>query len=153
MLDFGATPDVLLNNFRLLKIDPTTIDGLILSHGHADHFGGLIGFIEHHRSALRPDVALVVGGEDNFCWNHGKAADSTFPDFGVLNRADLQRLSVPWSTAEAPRLIGDQAFSTGRISRAAADADTIRETVRRSSIDRIYERIYNSRPVHEREPA
>lgn len=117
MLDFGATPEVLVNNVKLLQIDPATLDGLILSHGHADHFGGLIGFIDHYRSSLRPDVALVVGGEDNFCWQHAKAPDGSFPDFGVLDRADLLRLSVPWSTAETPRLIGDQAFSTGRIAR------------------------------------
>ena len=32
---------------------------------------------------------------------------------------------------------------------SAADADLIRETVRKSSVDRIYERIYDSQPSHE----
>jgi HTH-type transcriptional regulator/antitoxin MqsA len=36
---------------------------------------------------------------------------------------------------------------------SAADADLIRETVRKSSVDRIYERIYNSRPSDERKRA
>lgn len=45
MLDFGLTPDVLVNNAKLLGIDPAKLDGLILSHGHGDHYGGLIGFI------------------------------------------------------------------------------------------------------------
>ncbi len=31
---------------------------------------------------------------------------------------------------------------------SAADADLIRKTIRKSSVDRIYERIYNSRPSH-----
>jgi len=121
MLDFGLTPDVLVNNATLLGVDPATLDGLILSHGHGDHYGGLIGFIAKHRAALRPDIALVVGGEDNFCWQYVKKPDGKFTEFGVLDRADLKRLHVPWSTAEEPRLIGDQAISTGRIARESIE--------------------------------
>jgi 7,8-dihydropterin-6-yl-methyl-4-(beta-D-ribofuranosyl)aminobenzene 5'-phosphate synthase len=117
MLDFGLTPDLLVNNAKLLGVDPARLDGLILSHGHGDHYGGLVGFLETHRSALRPDIALVVGGEDNFCWQYSKSPDGKFAEFGVLDRADLKRLAVAWSVAEEPRLIGDQAFSTGRIAR------------------------------------
>jgi hypothetical protein len=36
--------------------------------------------------------------------------------------------------------------SAGTPMISAADADLIRETVRKSSVDRIYERIYNSQP-------
>jgi HTH-type transcriptional regulator/antitoxin MqsA len=36
---------------------------------------------------------------------------------------------------------------------SAADAELIRETVRKSSVDRIYERIYNSRPSREHKRA
>ena len=63
--------------------------------------------------------ALVVGGEDNFCYQHVKTPDGQLADYGVLDRNDLKRLSVAWTTAEEPRLIGDHAFSTGRIERAS----------------------------------
>jgi 7,8-dihydropterin-6-yl-methyl-4-(beta-D-ribofuranosyl)aminobenzene 5'-phosphate synthase len=119
MLDFGSTADVLANNVELLGIKPAQLDGLTLSHGHADHFGGLIGFLERYRSAMRPDLALVVGGEDNFCYQHVKTPDGQLADYGVLDRNDLKRLSVAWTTAEEPRPIGDHAFSTGRIERAS----------------------------------
>lgn len=33
-----------------------------------------------------------------------------------------------------------------------SDADLIRDTVRKSSVERIYERIYNSHPAYEHEP-
>ena len=36
---------------------------------------------------------------------------------------------------------------------SAADADLIRETVRKSSVDRIYERIYDSEPSHDHKRA
>src|ERR1700680_4526059 len=41
LLDFGYTPEVLLRNFSLLGIEPERLDGLILSHGHRDHYGGV----------------------------------------------------------------------------------------------------------------
>lgn len=116
MLDFGSTPDVMLNNFKLLKIDPAQLDGLILSHGHGDHYGGLVGFLEAFRGQLKPDIPLVVGGEDNFCFQLQKGPDGQPRPFTVLDRADLDRL-VKWSTAEKPRLILDHGFSTGAVPR------------------------------------
>ena len=47
LVDFGYTPEVLLNNMAILKIDPATFDALVLSHGHYDHFGGMVGFLGH----------------------------------------------------------------------------------------------------------
>src|SRR3989442_9273359 len=44
LVDFGFTPEALLNNASLLGIDPAAIDALVLSHGRQDHFGGLVGF-------------------------------------------------------------------------------------------------------------
>jgi 7,8-dihydropterin-6-yl-methyl-4-(beta-D-ribofuranosyl)aminobenzene 5'-phosphate synthase len=41
LLDFGYTPEVLVRNFTLLGIEPERLNGLILSHGHRDHYGGL----------------------------------------------------------------------------------------------------------------
>src|ERR1700686_307448 len=56
LLDFGYTPEILLRNFGLLGIVPERLDGLILSHAHRDHYGGMVGFFEKHRSrgAQRP---------------------------------------------------------------------------------------------------
>jgi 7,8-dihydropterin-6-yl-methyl-4-(beta-D-ribofuranosyl)aminobenzene 5'-phosphate synthase len=53
LLDFAFTPQVLNNNPALLKIDPATLDALILSHGHLDHFGSLMGFLPANRAGMR----------------------------------------------------------------------------------------------------
>src|SRR2546423_13459038 len=45
LLDFGYTPEILIRNFTLLGIEPERLNGLILSHGHRDHYGGLAGFV------------------------------------------------------------------------------------------------------------
>jgi 7,8-dihydropterin-6-yl-methyl-4-(beta-D-ribofuranosyl)aminobenzene 5'-phosphate synthase len=119
MLDFGSTADVLANNIDLLGIDPSQLDGLIVSHGHGDHYGGLVGFLERYRSKLKPDIGLTVGGEDNFCYQYSRSPSGETTPLSVLDRADLKRLSVRWTMAEQPMLIGDHAFSTGRIERAS----------------------------------
>ena len=53
LLDFGFTPDVYANNLDLLKIDVGQVDALIISHGHYDHIGGLMGFLEAQRARMR----------------------------------------------------------------------------------------------------
>jgi 7,8-dihydropterin-6-yl-methyl-4-(beta-D-ribofuranosyl)aminobenzene 5'-phosphate synthase len=42
LLDFGNTYENLARNYSALKIDAGSADGLILSHGHADHYGGFL---------------------------------------------------------------------------------------------------------------
>jgi 7,8-dihydropterin-6-yl-methyl-4-(beta-D-ribofuranosyl)aminobenzene 5'-phosphate synthase len=47
--DTGATPNLALNNAKLLKLDLSDIDEVILSHNHWDHVGGLMSL----RNALK----------------------------------------------------------------------------------------------------
>jgi 7,8-dihydropterin-6-yl-methyl-4-(beta-D-ribofuranosyl)aminobenzene 5'-phosphate synthase len=61
LLDFGFTPEVLNRNFDLLGIEPGKLDGLILSHSHRDHYGGMVGFVERYRPTLRDDIKLYTG--------------------------------------------------------------------------------------------
>ena len=61
LLDFGFTPEVLNRNFDLLGIEPGKLDGLILSHSHRDHYGGMVGFVERYRAAMRDNLKLYTG--------------------------------------------------------------------------------------------
>lgn len=117
LLDFGFTPDVLANNMKLLKIDPAALDALILSHGHLDHLGGLIGFLQANRATMRQEIRLYVGGEDAFCHRVQQQPDGSFAAFGVLDRHDLKEHRIQPILSELPIIIEDHAFTTGIIPR------------------------------------
>ena len=120
MLDFGYSPAVLLNNIDILGIDPRKIDALIVSHGHYDHFGGLQGFLDKHRSALPADVKLYAGGEDNFCHRYTGPANQLL-DFGVLDRRELTAKKVATVLCETPTIVAGHAFTTGQIKRRSIE--------------------------------
>jgi 7,8-dihydropterin-6-yl-methyl-4-(beta-D-ribofuranosyl)aminobenzene 5'-phosphate synthase len=120
LLDFGYTADALLNNMDLMGVDGNKVQGLIVSHGHYDHFGGLLGFLEKHRTNLPADLTLFVGGEDNFCLRkQPTGTPGHFSDWGVLDRRDLERFRVKVVSCEQPTVVMGHAFTTGTIKRAS----------------------------------
>jgi 7,8-dihydropterin-6-yl-methyl-4-(beta-D-ribofuranosyl)aminobenzene 5'-phosphate synthase len=120
MLDFGYTPEALLNNIAILGVDANKIDALILSHGHFDHYGGLMGFLDKYRSALPADIKLYAGGEDNFC-HRLSGAPGQFTDYGILDRRALAAKKVTTVLCEQPTVIGGHAFTTGQIKRSGIE--------------------------------
>jgi 7,8-dihydropterin-6-yl-methyl-4-(beta-D-ribofuranosyl)aminobenzene 5'-phosphate synthase len=119
MLDFGYTPEALINNMELVGADPNKIDALIVSHGHFDHYGGLLGLLDKYRSALPADLTLYAGGEDNFCRRFA-GAPGQLAESGVLDRRELASRNVKIVLAENPVVVG-HAFTTGKIKRTSVE--------------------------------
>jgi 7,8-dihydropterin-6-yl-methyl-4-(beta-D-ribofuranosyl)aminobenzene 5'-phosphate synthase len=117
MLDYGWTPEAINGNMELLKVDPSKVDALIMSHGHWDHLGGMMGFLDRHRQSMPADLTMYAGGEDNFCQRYQRASGGDLGDFGMLDRRDLAKRDVKVVLCETPTVISDVAFTTGRIKR------------------------------------
>ena len=116
MLDFGYSPEALINNIEITRVDPGKIQALIVSHGHYDHFGGLQGFLARYRNALPADIKLYAGGEDNFCHRYS-GSQKQLTDFGILDRRELGAHRIDIVLCETPTVIADHVFTTGKIAR------------------------------------
>ena len=105
----------------LLKVDPSKIQAMIVSHGHVDHYGGLIGFLEKYRSVLPADVKLYAGGEDNFCHRLRGTTPGQFGENGTLVRREIDAQKVTTVLCETPTVIAGHAFTTGKIKRNSVE--------------------------------
>jgi 7,8-dihydropterin-6-yl-methyl-4-(beta-D-ribofuranosyl)aminobenzene 5'-phosphate synthase len=114
LVDFGFTANALNNNIELLGVDPTSLDALILSHGHYDHFGGMAGFLRAAEGKLKQGTPFVIGGEECFCARRWTAPPLT-GNFGAIDRTALQAAKLTVVSAEQPSLIADHAFITGQV--------------------------------------
>jgi 7,8-dihydropterin-6-yl-methyl-4-(beta-D-ribofuranosyl)aminobenzene 5'-phosphate synthase len=112
LIDFGYTPETLLNNMNILKIDPSIFDAFVLSHGHYDHFGGMVGFLKASRGKLKDKMPFFVGGEDCFCLRKNAGGN-----FGALDRKAILDANLSLMMAEGAAIVADHAFTTGRIGR------------------------------------
>jgi 7,8-dihydropterin-6-yl-methyl-4-(beta-D-ribofuranosyl)aminobenzene 5'-phosphate synthase len=118
LIDFGYSSPTLLNNLQILGIDPAKLDAMVLSHGHYDHFGGMVGFLAATQGKRKPKLPLYIGGEECFCSRQFTAGVPTPLNYGALDRKAIAEADVSVIAAEGPAVIVDHAFATGHIPRA-----------------------------------
>lgn len=114
LVDFAYTSETLLNNLLLAGIDPARLDALALSHGHYDHFGGMVGFLRAHKGRLKAGLPFYLGGEECFCTRELNVAGDA-GSFGALDRQAIQEAGLTVTFAERPSVLADHGFTTGWI--------------------------------------
>jgi 7,8-dihydropterin-6-yl-methyl-4-(beta-D-ribofuranosyl)aminobenzene 5'-phosphate synthase len=115
LMDFGFTAEALNNNVQLLAVDPAELDALVLSHGHYDHFGGVVGFLQQNKGKLKAKLPFYIGGEECFC-SREWVGPPVPGNFGAVDRQALEESNLSVTYAEGPSLVGEHAFTTGQIA-------------------------------------
>src|SRR5262245_55119732 len=101
--DFGLTAESMNHNWGVLGLDASAIDLIALSHGHVDHYGGLVGFLESHRARMRRDLALYAGSDHfahRFTHRNGRPVD-----MGALSQRTLEAYDLDVRVVAEPREI------------------------------------------------
>ena len=93
LFDTGGNSEILLFNMEKMNIDPQSIDKVIISHIHADHVGGLKGFLDKNNN-----VTVFI--------------PSSFPN-SITNMITSQK--AEFVNISGPQKISDFAFSTGEL--------------------------------------
>jgi 7,8-dihydropterin-6-yl-methyl-4-(beta-D-ribofuranosyl)aminobenzene 5'-phosphate synthase len=151
LFDFGYTAEVLLRNLNLLGIEPERFDGLILSHGHRDHYGGLPGFVAHYRDRMRHDLRLFAGGKENFREKWVGSRDEEPVSWGALDRAALEAARVETVCCDAAHAL-EGPFTTGNIARQSFERVLPNTLVEPTPVDHFTGEERRGRLVPDRHP-
>ncbi|MFO1296926.1 MAG: MBL fold metallo-hydrolase [Rubrivivax sp.] len=115
LVDFAYTSETLLNNLLLAGIDASRLDAMALTHGHYDHFGGMVGFLRANKGKLKPGLPFYLGGEECFCTRELNVQGDA-GSFGALDRQAIQDAGLTVTFAEKPSILADHGFTTGWIA-------------------------------------
>ena len=59
----GRRPRYLTNNLYVADIDPDSVDRVVVSHGHADHWGAISGLLKERESPVKVYAPASAWGD------------------------------------------------------------------------------------------
>jgi 7,8-dihydropterin-6-yl-methyl-4-(beta-D-ribofuranosyl)aminobenzene 5'-phosphate synthase len=114
LYDAGLGRKTVLHNMDLLEVRTADLRAVVLSHGHADHHGGLEGMFQR---IGRPKMPLVLHPD---VWRERKIVFPTGLEIGLPppSHADLDREGVEIIEERSPTLLLDgMVLVTGQVDR------------------------------------
>jgi 7,8-dihydropterin-6-yl-methyl-4-(beta-D-ribofuranosyl)aminobenzene 5'-phosphate synthase len=114
LFDTGLTPSVLLNNFRAAVAVPQDLSAIVISHGHPDHHGGLVGLLE----AIARPIPVVIDPAGFWPRYLRLPTGEVAPHYNyALQPAAVESAGGALTLSEGPVEVLDGVFATGRIER------------------------------------
>jgi 7,8-dihydropterin-6-yl-methyl-4-(beta-D-ribofuranosyl)aminobenzene 5'-phosphate synthase len=109
LMDAANSPLPLMNNLEALEHDLAAVDALVLSHGHPDHYGGLLEVLK------RRQTNLPVYFHQDCC--HPKLLITPKGRIGPwkLEREELLKVGAEVHENTGPALVLDQVLLTGTV--------------------------------------
>ncbi len=118
MFDYGASQQALINNLAVLGIDVSKIEAFALSHGHFDHWGGLVPFLKANSERISYNTPLYVGDEAFSQRFSIRPTGDDLHDLGSLDREKIESLGkITVVDVTDPVEIVSGAWLTGNIER------------------------------------
>ena len=117
LVDFGLTIQSLQTNLQLLGIELTEAEALVLSHGHGDHYGGLLALADAMPIWAERGIPLYVGGEDTFCRRWTVDARGQRVRSEQLARSGVEARGLRVIVAKEPTVVGGHLMLSGQIPR------------------------------------
>jgi 7,8-dihydropterin-6-yl-methyl-4-(beta-D-ribofuranosyl)aminobenzene 5'-phosphate synthase len=114
LYDAGLTQQTVVHNLDVLGLKLKDVDAVVLSHGHADHHGGLVGLI---RRVGKKGMPLILHPD---AWKNRKIV---FPSGSEMhmpppNRRTLEKEDVQIVEERGPSfLLNDEVLVTGEVER------------------------------------
>jgi 7,8-dihydropterin-6-yl-methyl-4-(beta-D-ribofuranosyl)aminobenzene 5'-phosphate synthase len=137
LFDTSLTESVLLHNFAVAGESPAELSAVVLSHGHPDHHGGLLGLLGAvetplpvliHPDAFAPRYLRLPGGEVAPHYNYELSAMAIEERGGALtpNRGAVEIVDGVFATGGIPRRVdfertGEQGELEAGLFRLGAD--------------------------------
>ena len=114
LYDAGLTAHGILRNIDLLGIPLEDLEAVVLSHGHSDHHGGLLGIV---RRIGKKQLPLILHPDS---WRNRKLRLPSGVEFELPppNKEELEKADVQIVEERGPSLLlGDEVLVTGQVER------------------------------------
>ena len=111
LLDTGQSASV-VHNASVLGIDLSTIDKIIISHGHFDHTGGLRQLL----MAMRKEVEVIAHPDIWDAKYVQRTSEEVYRYIGIpFQKEELESLGASFTLTSEPVWISDRIVTTGEI--------------------------------------
>jgi 7,8-dihydropterin-6-yl-methyl-4-(beta-D-ribofuranosyl)aminobenzene 5'-phosphate synthase len=116
LFDTGPSGHV-VDNAKILGIDLSTVDKIVLSHGHYDHTGGLKDVLSLIRdSGKRPEGMEIIAHPDIFQEKYFYLKGLPARSIGVPGtRAELEALGARFNLTRDPVRLAENVMTTGEV--------------------------------------